>query len=125
MTVRVKAGVSFTRIAPAGFRLLAAIEGTARRLQLPLTITCACEGHPATDPHTKGEAYDVRSHTLTAAQQRDVLRDVLLDLGDDVDDAPIEIGIGVATRRFYGQLEDPGGANAHLHFQRRKGTTYP
>jgi hypothetical protein len=117
--VTVKAGVRFTRIAPAGFRLLGALERTARRVEIPLVITCACDGHPPGNPHTTGEAYDVRTRTLTPAQQALVLRETLLALSDGEADAPTYAGAGVATRQFYGQLEVD-----HFHVQRRKGTTY-
>jgi hypothetical protein len=123
--VRVKAGVQFTRIAPAGFRILAALEHAARGLALPLTITCACDGHPASDPHTQGNAYDVRSHGFTAAQKRTVLAEVLLNLSAGEDDAPIVTGVGLATRGFFGQLEASDTENEHFHFQKRRGTTYP
>jgi hypothetical protein len=122
--VTVKTGVQFTRIAPAGFRLLGALERTARRFEMPLVITCACEAHPAADPHAKGEAYDVRTHGLTPAQKALVLRETLLDLSDGEADAPMLAGLGAATRRFYGQIEHAGTPAEHLHVQRRKGTTY-
>jgi hypothetical protein len=125
MIVQVKPGVYFARVAPAGVRLLGALERTARRLQLPLLITCACEQHPPDDPHSKGEAYDVRSWSFTPAQKDAVLRQVLLELSDGETDAPTVTGIGLATARFYGQLEHPGHPKEHFHFQRRKGTVYP
>ena len=124
MSLQVKAGVAFTVITPAGFRLLGAIERTARHLQLPLTITCGCDGHPPSDPHMTGDAYDVRAHGLTEDQKQAVLHWVMVELIEGTTDAALPTGIGVATRHFYGQREDPGGANEHFHFQRRKGTTY-
>ena len=122
--VRVKPGVLFTTIAPAGFRFLSAIDTTARRLGIDLTITCACEAHPPTDPHTTGEAFDVRSHGLRVDQQRAVLRELVLDLSDDAD-VPIETSGGLATRHFFGQLEAAGQPHEHFHIQKRQRTTYP
>src|SRR3954463_9797451 len=83
--VRVKAGATFTTIAPAGFRILAAIERAARILHLELTVTSACDGAhsgPA-DPHHRGEAYDVRTHTMTEALKDGTLRVILTELRDD------------------------------------------
>jgi len=107
--VRVKPGVAFTVIAPAGWMILAALKRTARILRVPLTITSACDGvHSGpTDPHARGEAYDVRSHDLDPALRPKVLALMRVDLG---------------TAGFYGALEDAGTSNAHFHFQIRKGT---
>lgn len=124
--VRVKAGVQFTRITPAGFRILGALEQTVRPLAYDLTITSACDGHPATDPHTRGDAYDVRTQALSVAQKTYVLRAMLLALSNgSALDAPVEVSGGLATGRFFGQIEDPGGPQEHAHFQLRRGRTYP
>lgn len=126
MIVTVKAGVSFAVIAPAGFRLLGAIERTARRLQMPLVITCACEAHPPTDPHSHGEAFDVRTHDFDAATKLRLLRALMEDLVDEADptDGPTTTAGGIATREFFGQVEHPDQPTEHLHVQRRKGTVY-
>lgn len=122
----VKNGVEFTRIAKAGARLLAALDVTARRLKIDLTITCACEGHPETDPHFVGEAYDVRTKNLTDDVKRRVLKQVMLELvdGDNPMDAPIAASGGLGTLHFWGWIEHPGADNEHLHVQRRHGTVY-
>jgi hypothetical protein len=124
--VRVKPGADCSVIAPAGFRLLGALDRTARRLQVDLTITCGCDAHPPTDPHTLGEAYDVRTHGFDPATTVRILRDVMLDLADDDNpmDAPTEVSGGLATMRFFGWLEHAGAPTEHLHFQRRQGTVY-
>jgi len=126
--VRVKPGVCFTTIAPAGFRLLSAIETTARALGVTLTITCACEAHPPSDPHTHGEAYDLRTHNLSAAMQDAVLRRVLTACCDETAEPPdllLPISGGLATRQFFGQLERVGQPSEHLHVQLRRGAVYP
>lgn len=109
MIVKVKAGVQFTRIAPGGFRLLSAIESTARHLELDLTITCACEAHPPNDPHTRGVAFDLRSHDWDAATKDLVVNALRLELG----------------AAFFVFLEDPDGQNEHVHAQVRRGVAYP
>lgn len=124
MIVRVKAGVRFDTIAPAGFRILGAIERAARVHEVPLVITCANEAHAPGNPHTKGEAYDIRSKTLTAQEKRGVLRSIMLDLAEDDGDPPVETSGGIATAMFFGQLEHEGRAHEHLHIQRRRGRVY-
>src|SRR6185437_3784324 len=68
--VRVKEGVLFTKIAPAGFHILSALDMIARQSGHDLTITSACDGEHSgeNDPHHRGEAYDVRTHDLPDPQ---------------------------------------------------------
>jgi hypothetical protein len=108
----VKDGVQFAKIAPAGFRILAALDNVARQAGLDLTVTSACDGEHSgpNDPHHRGEAYDVRSHDLNKEQ-----KDMVLDL----------VMKWLGTERFFGWLESPGSSNEHFHFQIKKGTTYP
>jgi hypothetical protein len=110
--VRVKPGVEFTTIAPAGFRILAAIEISASMMLTDLTITSACDGEHSgpDDPHHRGEAYDVRSHDLPDGVKEKVLKTIMGILGFE---------------RFYGFIEAPGTDNEHFHIQVKKGTTYP
>lgn len=121
----VKTGVKFDRIAPAGFHILWALGQTARVIKRPLTITCGTEDHPPTDPHSTGEAYDVRSRMIPAADQQRIVREMLLALSDGPDDAPVETSGGLATKYFFGFLESPGTPHAHFHFQRRNGRIFP
>ena len=110
--VKVKPGVLFSVIAPAGFRILAAIDLTAAALGLDLTITSACDGKHSGpgDPHHKGEAYDIRTHDLTVVEKVNVLACIM---------GLLEAGL------FFGFLEAAGTTNEHIHVQRRKGTVYP
>lgn len=109
--VRVKPGVQFTLIAPGGFCILSALQQAAISLSLDLTITSACDGlHSGpTDPHHRGEAYDIRTHDFTAEQKTAVLAAITQTLGE----------------RFYSFLESPNTDNEHIHSQVRKGTMYP
>lgn len=110
--VRVKDGVLFSRIAPAGFVILSAISRAAIAMAVDLTITSACDGTHSgeNDPHHRGEAYDVRSHDLAEPLKTNVLNCINGYLNAD---------------RFYGFLESPGTENEHYHFQVRKGVPYP
>jgi hypothetical protein len=116
--------VQFTQVAPAGYRILEAIKSASRSLRLDLVITCACEAHPDDNPHTKGEAYDVRSRNFTEPMKQTVLQAVMRALQRGDMDAPVEVSTGWATIHFFGQLEKPGEAGEHFHVQRRKGMTY-
>lgn len=111
--IRVKDGVEFTVIAPAGFRILSAIDQASVALERDLTITSACDGQhsgPA-DPHHTGEAYDVRTNDLPDEVAKQAVLDAIMQrLGTDY---------------FFGFLEAAGTENEHIHCQRKKGTTYP
>jgi hypothetical protein len=128
--VRVKPGVLFTTIAPAGFRLLAAIESAARALRVELVITSACDGEHSGpgDPHHLGEAYDVRTRGLPEGV-KDALLGYLLTTVNEPGAPPAapvpEQSRSLATARFFGFIEAAGTPNEHLHIQRRKGRSYP
>ena len=110
--IRVKDGVQFSVIAPGGFRILSAIDQVARSYALDLTITSGTDGAHSgpNDPHHRGEAYDIRTHDMTAQQKQDVLDKLMALLGYDC---------------FYGFIEAPGTDNEHIHCQVKRGTTYP
>lgn len=108
--VYAKDGVQFTKIAPAGFRMIAAIWNASQVLGVDLTITSACDGEHSgpDDPHHKGEAYDIRTHGI--ADRQGLLTHLQAILGQDM---------------FFCWIEAEGQENEHIHIQRKKGTTYP
>jgi hypothetical protein len=108
--VRVKDGVQFTVIAPAGFRILAAIDAACKKIGHDVTITSACDGtHSGVDdPHHKGRAYDIRTHDVPDKQA--LLDAIVAELG---------------TEHFFAFIEDPNTDNEHIHAQQRKNTVYP
>ena len=110
--VRVKPGVEFAVIAPAGFRILSAIDQVTAKCSQDITITSGSDGDHSgpSDPHHTGEAYDVRSQGMQPSDKTNFLADVMTVLGWD---------------QFYGFLEAANTDNEHFHFQRKKGTTYP
>jgi hypothetical protein len=125
-----KPGVLFTVISPAGFRLLSSLERAARVCAVDLTITSACDGEHSgpDDPHHRGDAFDVRSHDLADVRKREILIAVLRFCSDGGFTEPPPLAApsqGYFAGAFFGFLEDAGGPNAHLHFQLRKGRTYP
>src|SRR5258708_14239914 len=99
--VKVKQGVQFAIIAPAGFRILAAIDQTAAALGHDLEITSACDGiHSGTpeEPHHSGEAYDIRTHDFPSEQFKElVLTSIMRRLDSD---------------RFFAFIELPGTPTA-------------
>ena len=109
--IKIKPGVEFSVIAPAGFLILQALKSATKYLDLDLTITSGTDGEHSgpTDPHKRGEAYDIRSHDFLPVVKRNVLMAIMSNLD---------------KTRFFGFIEDPGGDSEHIHIQRRKGTTY-
>lgn len=120
----VKPNVSFDVIAPAGFRLLTAID-TVSRIYNPLTVTSACDGEHSgsDDPHKRGEAYDVRSHDFDDATKRIVLVNVMMAL-EDGEPVAQDTG-GYVTEHFFGWIEQAGTRDEHMHFQLRRGAALP
>lgn len=111
MSVKVKPGVEFAVVAPAGFLILQAVKAASRVLKVDLTITSGTDGKHSgpTDPHKTGEAFDIRSRGVDPETKALVLNAVMGEL------PPL---------RFYGFLEGAGTANEHFHIQRSKGTTF-
>lgn len=109
--VRVKDGVSFLVIAPGGFEILRAVTTVAKQFPNDLTITSGTDGMHSgiSDPHHRGEAYDIRTQDLPIDIKNQVLALLQKLLGE----------------KFYAFLESPGTPNEHIHCQVAKGKTYP
>lgn len=116
--------VKFDRIAPAGFKILAVLQNSTYVFDRDLVITCATEGHPASDAHALGEAYDVRAANLPEATVLSLHKYLSTNLGPrftvlyEVPAKPAGVLGGIA-------YVNPKATAAHFHIQRRKGTTYP
>lgn len=109
--IKVKPGVTFTVIAPAGFLILQAMKYVSKLLGMDLTITSGTDGEHSgpLDPHKVGEAYDVRSHDMRPPQKSAFLMAIMNELG---------------TAHFYGLLEGLNTPDEHFHVQKAKGTTF-
>lgn len=125
--LRLKPGAAFPTLAPAGFRLLAALDYCAQRLNLTLTLTSGSEqrGRSPLDPHMTGEAVDVRVNDLTFAQ----IRALYMMLGETLGPA-FTVLLEAPTHDRPQALADIIYRNEkatalHLHLQRKKGTTWP
>jgi len=107
--VRVKEGVKFDVIAPAGFRLMAVLDTVARLLNRDIIITSGTDGlHSGIDdPHHQGRALDIRTKDDPDRQQ----------LVTTIENKLAEINPG----KFYVFIEDDGGTNEHIHAQLRHG----
>lgn len=111
--VRVKPGVKFDVIAPAGFRILSALDRASVAFVHDITITCGSEAHPPTDPHSTGEAYDIRTNDLAPADVPELASYLTRALG------------GAFTVIIESPATNPKATGAHIHIQRKKGTTFP
>lgn len=123
--LRQLASVQFAHIAPAGFRILAALVETAEHLAVDLMITSGTDSHTPPDPHASGEAYDVSVASLDPARIigiKNLLEQIL--------------GSSFAVLYEVPTLpEDPhlravaylnrAATGSHFHIQRKKGTVYP
>jgi hypothetical protein len=111
VSIKVKDGVAFAVIGPAGYLILDALKAASKKLGQDLTITSGTDGEHSgpLDPHHSGEAYDVRSHDFPVALRPVVVKAVMDQLG---------------WARFYGYIEVPGTPDEHFHFQRKKDTTF-
>lgn len=103
--------------------MLAALEDASALIKVDLVVTCGREGHPPTDPHTRGLALDVRSRNLGEGQISVVYDRLRLRLGPcwtvlyEVKTKPA----GALLRAI--AYVNPGASAPHFHLQLRKGLT--
>jgi len=122
--LRVKKGAKFDTIAPGGFRILTALDGTARVLGIDLTITAGTNDH-TTGRHPFGEAFDVSVQDMTPTTILKVKRSLEQILGDaftvlyEVPEAPADTKLAAIAH-----VNEKASA-AHVHIQVRRGTEYP
>lgn len=115
----------FGVIAPAGFRILSALDQAAQACRFDLVITCGTDGHPPADPHATGEAYDVSVKgmapetiiDLTVCLER--LLGPLFTVLYEVPVLPPDPRLkALATLNVH-------ATGPHVHVQRKHGTTFP
>ncbi len=123
--VRHRPAARFDLIAPAGFRILSAIDQVAQICSVDLMLTCGTDSHALPDPHVTGEAYDVSVHMLSAQQIADVKAALERTLGPlftvlyEVPSVPSDPTLRPIA---YVNVQATG---QHIHIQKRKGTTFP
>jgi len=123
--IRVRDGVEFARIAPAGFVILSAFHSATQVLHVDIWITCGTDSHAGGDPHPSGEAYDISVGAYSVDMVLELhtflekalgpLFTVLYESPRSPDDPRLRSIVWV----------NPGASAPHLHVQRKKGTIYP
>lgn len=122
--VRHRPSARFEIIAPAGFRILAALDHAATACRTDLMITSGTDSHDG-GAHPLGEAYDVSVHLLSAQQIWDLYTNLRGTLGSlftvlfETNKTPSD-----PTLRPIASI-NPEATGPHLHVQRRKHTTFP
>lgn len=123
--VRHRPSARFDVIAPAGFRILAALDRAAQICRVDLMVTCGTDSHALPDPHPLGEAFDVSVLGLSAQQIADVHAQLTRDLGPlftvlyEVPHVPSDPTLRSIA---YVNMDATG---PHFHLQRKKGTVFP
>lgn len=125
--VRLKSGAAFPTLAPAGIRILSAIDQASQALGVDLYITSGSEamGRLATDPHPSGEAVDISVKGLSADQIAAIKAHLEQTLGRlftvlyEVPKSPPD-----PTLRSIAYV-NVRATGAHFHIQRKRGTTFP
>jgi hypothetical protein len=122
--LRVKEGVKFDRISPAGFKILSVLQNATYIFDRDLVITCGTEGHPPTDPHTEGSAFDIRALNMAEATVLALVSYLKTQLGPRFTvlyEAPTPPSGVLASVTFV----NPKASAPHFHIQRKAGTEYP
>lgn len=123
--VRHRPSAYFQVIAPAGFRILSALDQAAQACRVDLMITSGTDSHTAPDPHVSGDAYDVSVFGLSADQIANVKASMESTLGPlftvlyEVEKVPSDPTLRAIA---YVNVKATG---PHFHIQRRKGTVFP
>lgn len=125
--VRLKTGVSFPVLAPAGVRILAAVDAVSRQLATDLTITSGGEarGRKPTDPHSTGEAVDLSVSGLTPGQIVKLKAALEQQLGPaftvlyETPSAPLDTALAAVA------YINPDATATHVHVQRKRATVWP
>ena len=125
--LRFKDDVTLTPNA-AGARLLGSIERVARTWPTDIIVSCGSDSHPPKNPHTRGCAFDVRTHGLLHGDKELLIVKVMIDVRDGGEaDVPLALSdvsnFNRATARYFGQLEKLDLPDEHAHFQLRNGKT--
>lgn len=118
------ATVKLDPIAPAGGAILAALALAATTIKRDLTVTCGAEGHPPTDPHSRGEAYDARVAGLPEATIYALISSLKATLGPRFTvlyETPTK-PMGILASMAY---VNPHASAPHLHIQLGINQTFP
>lgn len=123
--LRHRPSVKFDRIAPAGFRILAALDEATQRCGVDLTLTSGTDSHKEPSAHCTGEAYDVSVIGLSVAHAVALHSYLTARLGPaftvlyEVQRLPED------TRLKAIAYVNAKATGAHFHIQRKKATVFP
>lgn len=123
--LRARPSVTFHRIAPAGFRILGALDAVTQVCYTDLEITSGTDSHGLQDPHASGEAYDVSVKGLPDTTVLAIHAFLTARLGPlftvlyEVPTAPADPALRDIA------YVNPKATGPHLHIQRKKGTAFP
>jgi hypothetical protein len=122
--VRAAPGVRFDRIAPAGFRILAAFDGLSKRIDRDVLITSGTDSHTS-GRHPLGEAFDLSVREWTPSMIVQAVAFLRLTLG-----ARFTVLYEVPTSPQHPELQaiafvNGNASGRHIHVQPVKGSTYP
>lgn len=122
--LRHTADVAFARIAPGGFRMLAALDHATAVIGRDLTITAGTNDHTE-GRHPLGEAFDVRVRDLDVPTTLRLVQVLKATLGPR-----FTVLYEVPTLPSDPQLRaiatvNPAASGPHLHLQVKKDTVYP
>lgn len=124
-SLRHRSSARFDRIAPAGFRILSALDRATELMSTDLLITCGTDSHPSSDPHATGEAYDVSVASLAPNQIVNLKHMLEEDLGTlftvlfETPTKPVDSRLAPIA------YVNKDATGPHLHIQRKRGTIYP
>jgi len=122
--LRVKKGCAFDRIAPGGFRMLAALDTATKVLGCDLTLTAGTNDH-TTGRHPDGEAFDLSVQTLTPAQIVRLVAFLRQTLGErftvlyETPAQPSDTQLAAVA------FVNHDATAPHLHLQVKRSTLYP
>jgi len=109
-----------------GSRILGTLEFIARTLGVGLLITSGTEGHPSTDSHARGHAFDLGTIMLSVILVLTIYTLVTALLGPAFYvqlEGPSPTPRDPAFLPIY--VHNPGATAEHMHLQVRLGTMYP
>lgn len=122
--LRHTADCTFDRIAPGGFRILAALDHATQVVAHDLTITAGTNDH-VTGRHPLGEAYDIRTRDLdvpTIVRLRQVLQSSLGPRFTVLFECPTPPSDPIL--QAFATI-NPDASAPHIHVQVRKNLDYP
>lgn len=119
--------VRFDVIAPAGFRLLAALDNLSRDWPSDIFLTSGTDGAHSgpTDPHKRGCAYDVQTNQWPLMDTKQAFVRAVVERAEGNGASAVSVGGGWGTTHFWGWVENAGEPNEHAHLQLRQGVSFP